>query len=127
MGNAKIKLRGKAKRLRVYFDESAKAQGKPLHRFLLEKLKKEGIAGATVFRAIEGFGASTRIHSARLMDIMEDLPLVLEVVEKPSQAIKVLQWVEEVLPESCLVTVEDVRVLHYHAPAGKHTSSRSFS
>lgn len=76
-----MRMLGPAKRLTVYLGESDHRQGRPLHGALLETLRQGGLAGATVMRAISGFGAHSRIHTAAILRLSEDLPLVLEVVD----------------------------------------------
>jgi len=115
---------GKCRLLRIYLGEDERTGGKRLYDVILDRLKKAGVAGATVLRGLEGFGASSRIHSARILEAMEDLPIIVEAVERPTRLLKGLNAVEGVLPANCLVTVQDVRVLHYRATGGKHTRSR---
>jgi PII-like signaling protein len=72
-------------RLRVYLEESDQYQGKPTYQFLLNYLKRHGYLGATVYRGLEGFGESNRIHSADLLDVSSSLPIVVEVLESARQ------------------------------------------
>ena len=111
---------GKCKVLRIYLDEDLKWHNQLLYRAIVEKLLNLHLAGATVFKGIEGYGSSFHIHSARILEITENLPVLIEVVDTPKQILKALKAVEPMLPKHCLVTVQDVRVLHYHAPKGKH-------
>src|SRR5436853_339130 len=108
-----MKLQGKCKALRIYVDEDLKWHNQLLYRAIVEKLLDLGIAGATVFKGIEGFGSSARIHSARILEITENLPMMIEVIDGPKQILKTINAVEPMLPKHCLVTVQDVRVLHY--------------
>ena len=71
-----MRILGPAKRLTVYFGESDRWRGLPLHGALLETLRKDGFAGATVMRGVAGFGAHSRIHSTAILRLSEDLPLV---------------------------------------------------
>ena len=119
-----MELSGKCKKLRIYVDEDVKYEHKPLYHAILEILMKEGIAGATVFRGIEGFGSAHLIHSPRILEITEKLPVVVEVVEKPNKLIKALNLIEEILPEHCLVTIDEVEVLHYYSK-GRHAKTKS--
>ena len=118
-----MKLQGKCKALRIYVDEDLKWKSQLLYRAIVETLLKNGLAGATVFKGIEGFGSSAHIHSSRIMEITENLPMMVEVIDSPKQILKALNGVESMLPKHCLVTVQDVRVLHYHAPKGKHSKT----
>jgi len=119
-----MKLQGKCKILRVYVDEDIKWKGQLLYRAMVEKLLGAGIAGATVFKGIEGYGSSAHIHSSRILEITEDLPVLLEIVDTPKQILKALNVVEPMLPKHCLVTLQDVRVLHYHVASGTHKKTR---
>jgi PII-like signaling protein len=120
---APMKLQGKCKALRIYVDEDLKWHNQLLYRAIVEKLLGLGIAGATVFKGVEGYGSSAHIHSARILEITENLPVLIEVVDVPKQVLKALQAVEPMLPKHCLVLVQDVKVLHYHAPKGKHSKT----
>ena len=111
-----VKLQGKCKALRIYVDENLKCKGGLLYRVLVEKLLQAGLAGATVFKGVEGYGSSAHIHSAQILEITENLPVMVEVVDSPKQILKALNLVEPMLPTHCLVTVQDVRVIHYHSP-----------
>lgn len=116
-----MKLPGKCKALRIYVDEDLKSGGELLYRLLVEKLLKAGIAGATVFKGVEGYGSSHHIHSARLLEVTENLPMLIEAIDSPRQILKALTAVEPFLPGHCLVTLQDIQVLHYHVPKGKHS------
>ena len=115
-----MEIRGRCKVLRVYLGEDERWKGRSLVDMMMKGLMKAGVAGATVYRGIEGFGASSRIHSTRLLEVMEDLPVILEVVDKPVRVLKALNFVEGMLPAHCLVTLQDVKVLHYRS-SGKHS------
>jgi PII-like signaling protein len=123
----KMKLQGKCKALRIYVDEDIKWQSRLLYRAIVEKLLSLGIAGATVFKGIEGYGSSARIHSARVIEIMENLPVMIEAVDISQKIQKALKAVEPMLPAQCLVTVQDIQVIHYRAPEKKSTKTKKFS
>lgn len=101
-----------AKRLRIYLGESDQWRGQPLYAVLLEKFKQEGLAGATVMRGVAGFGAHSRIHTAAILRLSQDLPLVVEVVDRAEKIEQAMQIVTEMVREG-LATVEDVDVLLY--------------
>ena len=105
---------GPAKILRIYIGESDKWRGKPLSTALLLRLREEGLAGATVLRAVEGFGANSRIHSAHVLRLSEDLPIVVEVVDRADRIEHVLPIVDEMVGDG-LVTVADVEIVNYRA------------
>ena len=101
-----------AKRLRIYIGDSDQWRGKPLYAALLEQLKKEGMAGATVVRGVASFGAHSRIHTASILSLSTDLPLVIEVINSPE---KIQQAVESISPmvREGLITLEDIEVISY--------------
>jgi len=109
-------LKGKCQSLRVYVDEDLKWKGRPLYHAILETYHRAGFAGCTVFKGLEGFGSSARVHSSRILDITENLPVLVELVDTPAKVKKAWKLVEPMLPPHGLVTLEDVKVLHYHRP-----------
>jgi len=114
-----MKLQGKCKALRIYVDEELKWKGKLLYRALAEKMLELRMAGATVFKGVEGFGSSAHIHSARILEMTENLPMLIEVVDHPRRIAQALKAIGPMLPTHCLVTVQDIQVLHYHDPGKK--------
>jgi len=107
-----VRMLGPAKRLTVYLGESDHWQGRPLHGALLETLRQGGLAGATVIRAIAGFGAHSRIHTAAILRLSEDLPLVLEVVDTAERIDHAVALIGPMIREG-LITVEDVSIVKY--------------
>ena len=105
-------MSGSAKRLRIYIGDSDQWRGKPLYAVLLEHLKKEGLAGATVYRGVAGFGAHSRIHTASILDLSTDLPLVIEVIDTPEKIARAVETVSPMVREG-LMTVEGVEVVAY--------------
>jgi CBS-domain-containing membrane protein len=106
------KLNEEAQRLAIYIGESDKWRGKPLYAAILETLKKEKIAGATVVRGVAGFGAHSHIHTAAILRLSEDLPLIIHAIDAPDKIEKAIELVSPMVSEG-LVTVEDVRVVRY--------------
>ncbi|HXF96335.1 MAG TPA: DUF190 domain-containing protein [Gemmatimonadales bacterium] len=98
--------------LRVFFGESDTYQGRPLHQVLLDRFRERGVAGATVLRGAQGFGARSTLHTISLGRLSLDLPLVLEVVET-EEAIQTLLPALDDLLAGGLVTLERVRVITY--------------
>src|SRR5690348_8687767 len=101
-----------ARLLKIFIDESNTYKGKPAYEVLLEMLKREGCAGATVSRAFSGFGGNRIIHSDRLVDVLPQLPLVIEVVDSPEQLAKIRPQLEEIVMEG-LIIVQEVEVWKY--------------
>lgn len=111
-----MELSGQSKLLRIFLGEIDKIGHRPLYEEIIYAARNQGIAGATVLRGILSFGASTRIHSAKLIDISEDLPIVIEIVdteEKINLFIPVIQDLFEKCGRGGLITLEQVNVLYY--------------
>jgi len=105
-------IAGIGKRVQIYIDEGDTIHGRALYLAIVERLHEEGAAGATVTRGIAGFGAHSRIHSARLVDIVSPLPLVITWVDTPQQVDRLLASICEMVTEG-LVTVEEVSIAKY--------------
>ncbi|MDR3348496.1 MAG: DUF190 domain-containing protein [Acidaminococcales bacterium] len=111
-------LSGTVKRLRIYTGEEAYYDSKPLYRAILEEARRFNIAGGTVFKGIEGYGAHTRmIRTTRFLELSSDLPVVIEFVEKAENLKKLDGFLRKTLTKG-LVTIEDVEVLGYGAKSG---------
>jgi PII-like signaling protein len=109
-----VKIEGPGKCLRIYTGESDHWEGRPLFQAIVELLRREGLAGATVTRGIEGYGARSRIHTARVLRLSEDLPIVIEVVDRHERIERVLPLLEAMIREG-MVTLSDVEVIAYRA------------
>ena len=107
-----MKIEGEGKLLRVFLGESDRWHGKPLYQAIVERVRKEGLAGATVLRGIEGFGADSRLHTARILRLSEDLPVVIEIVDSAEQIERILPVLDEMVGEG-MVTVKRVEVIAY--------------
>ena len=107
-----MRLDGPARRLKIYVGESDQWRGRPLYLALLEALKKEGLAGATVVRGVAGFGAHSRIHTAALEALSGDLPLVVEVIDTREKIEHALAIVGPMVNEG-LITLDDTHVITY--------------
>lgn len=103
-------LIGKAKRVRVYVNEGDRVGTQPAHLALIEFLRRENAQGATVIRAIEGFGGTGRIHVSHLVDVAQDLPLVVEWIDAPAVVERLLGRVKELVPRG-LITVDETEVV----------------
>ncbi|MCC9075407.1 DUF190 domain-containing protein [Litorilinea aerophila] len=107
-----MQIQGKAKRVRIYIGEGNRHRGKPLYMALLEFLKQEGASGATVTRGLAGFGAHSRIHTATILTLSVDLPIVVEWVDAPETVARLLPRVRQMVDDG-LITVEEVEVIQY--------------
>ncbi|MPZ70597.1 MAG: DUF190 domain-containing protein [Actinobacteria bacterium] len=110
-----MKIEGEGKLLRIFIGESDTWHGKPLYEAIVLRLREEGLAGATVIRGIEGFGAHSHLHTARILRLSQDLPLVIEVVDQADRLERVLPVLDEMVTEG-LVTLERVEIIAYRAP-----------
>jgi PII-like signaling protein len=107
----------KSSLLRIYLGESDHCEHKPLYEVLVMKARELHLAGATVLRGPLGFGASSRIHTAKILRLSMDLPVVVEIVDSREKIDAFLPVVERLLVGG-LVTLEEVEVIHYRAEAG---------
>jgi hypothetical protein len=105
-------IEGDAKRVTIYIGESDRWRHQPLHTAIVELLRREGAAGATVLKGVEGFGKNSRIHSASILRLSADLPVVLTWVDTPERVDALLPRIDEMLCAG-LVVVEDVHVRTY--------------
>ncbi len=105
-------LEGEQWLVRVFIGESDRWRGAPLAGALVERLRKEGFAGATVLRGLQGFGARSVVHTAHLLELSQDLPLVIEVVDSEERIRRLEPILDEMVGDG-LVTLEKVRVLRY--------------
>src|SRR5688572_10470779 len=101
--------------VRIFLGESDKWNHTPLARAILERLRAEGFAGATVVHGVAGFGASSIIHTANMIELSTDLPVVIEVVDDQAHVDRLLPILDEMIAGGALVTMERVRVLRYAA------------
>jgi PII-like signaling protein len=111
------KLEGERVLVRIFIGEADKWHHQPLHAALLERLRREGFAGATVFHGTAGFGAHSVVHTAQILRLSEDLPIVIEVVDTEEHIERLKKILDEMVTEG-LVTMEKVQVLLY-APGGR--------
>lgn len=105
-------LDGEQLLVRIFVGESDRWHHAPLHRALLERLRAEGFAGATVTHGIAGFGARSVVHTAHLVDLSGDLPVVIEVVDDAQHVDRLTAILDEMM-QGGLVTIEKVRVVRY--------------
>ena len=100
--------------LRIFIGESDRWHGKPLYEALVLKAREMGLAGATMMRGLMGYGATSRIHTAKLLRLSEDLPVVVEVVDSEEKIGAFLPVIDEMVQEG-LVTLEAVKVIQYRS------------
>jgi hypothetical protein len=108
------KLEGTGLLVRIYLGESDRWHGRPLYQAIVERLRERGLAGATVLRGIEGYGARQHLHSTRILSLSEDLPILIEAVDTEDKVRAVLPELDEMLTDG-LITLERVEVITYRA------------
>jgi PII-like signaling protein len=101
-----------ARMLRIHFGEADKWQGKTLHEAIVSKCMELGVAGATVYRGIEGYGASTRIHRRSYWKFSKDAPIMLTIIDSEEQIEKLLPHLDEMVEEG-LIAISRVEVIRY--------------
>lgn len=112
-------FRGERTLMRIFLGESDRCasgphKGRPLYEAILLTLREEGCAGATVVRAIAGFGPSAKLHTGKVLRLSTDLPVIVEVVDEEEKLQRVLPWLEEVMGGG-LITMERARVIFYRS------------
>lgn len=108
--------------LRVFVGESDRLGGRPLYEAIVLKARELHLAGATVLRGVMGFGRNSRLHTAKILRLSEDLPIVVEIVDSEERIQLLLPWLDEVVTEG-LVTLERARVLRYVGERGARPAS----
>lgn len=108
--------------LRIYIGENDRYERTPLHEWLVRKAREEGLAGATVLRGLEGFGAHSRLHTAKILRLSADLPLVVEIVDTADKIEAFMSHVDAAVGEG-LATVEKVHVRFYRSGRAPSTDA----
>ena len=112
-----MKLPAEAELLRIFIGESDKHGGRPLYEVIVEDARRRWMACATVLRGTLGFGSNSRIHTAKLMRLSEDLPMVIEIVDAPERIAAFLPDLDAMIGEG-LVTLERIRLITYRHGGG---------
>lgn len=107
-----MKIEGVAKMVQVFIGESDQWHGQSLYEAIVHRCKQEGMAGVTVTRGIEGFGANSRIHTTHILRLSEDLPIKVEIVDTEERIVRFLPILDEMVKEG-LITVQEVHVVKY--------------
>lgn len=107
-----MKTEGTGRLLRIFVDEADRWHGQPLYAAIVEWLRKERVAGATVFRGLEGFGSHRELHVSTFFSLMPNLPILIEVVDTDERIERVLPKLEEMVAEG-LITLERVDFTFY--------------
>jgi uncharacterized protein len=108
-----LKSEGSGKLLRIFVGESDRWGYQPLYTAIVEAARKAGLAGATVFKGVEGYGGHSVVHAARVFDLSSDLPILIEIVDTEEKIRSFLPQLDEMVKEG-LVTLETVEIIAYH-------------
>jgi PII-like signaling protein len=107
-----MRLEGTQQRLTLYIGESDRHGHTPLATEIVQRAHAAGLAGASVFRGVEGYGASNHIHTTRILSLSDDLPIAVVIVDRPEAIAAFIPQLDELITEG-LVMLEDVEVLKY--------------
>lgn len=109
-----MRIEGTQKLVRIFLGEADRWKGQPLYVAIVEEMRSAGLAGATVFKGLLGFGAHSVVHAARIVDLSSDLPIVIELVDSEEKIAAFLPTLDAMVNEG-LVTMERVDVIAYKA------------
>jgi len=112
-----MKLPEEAELMRIFIGESDRCDGKPLYEAIILAARQQNLSGATTFRGMMGFGAQSRVHTAKYLRLSEDLPIVIEIVDSPEKIEAFLPIIDSMMDEG-LVTVERAKVIVYRHRKG---------
>ena len=121
-----MKLEGDGKLLRIFLGESDKVNGKMMYEAIVRAARESGLAGTTVLRGIEGFGAKSRIHTAKILRLSEDLPIIVEIVDTEEKIKAFMPLVDDLFNKSGgggLMTLEKAEIIRY-TPGGSAPSQK---
>jgi PII-like signaling protein len=107
-----MKIEVDAKQVMVFVNSTDQWHGRPLYSAIVQLCQQKGIAGATVTRCVEGYGASQHLHTSRLLELSENLPVRIDIVDLPERVEPLLASLEGMIGEG-LVTVSDVHIIRY--------------
>ena len=118
-----MKLEGEQRLLRIFVGELGRWKGRPLYEAIVDEARALGLAGATTLKGFMGYGCKAHMHTAKLLDLSEDLPIVIEIVDSEANVNKLLPKLDAMVSEG-LVTIEKVRVILYRADKARARSRR---
>lgn len=116
-----MRIAGEGKLLRIFVGESDRCEGRPLYEAIVRSARDRGLAGATVWRGIESYGANSLIHTAKVLRLSEDLPIVIEIVDAEDKIRDALPELEALIEKAGgggLVTLEKAEVIRYTPRGG---------
>ena len=104
--------------LRILIGENDKYEKRPLYEWIVRKARESGLAGATVLRGLEGFGVHSRVHTAKILRLSSDLPIVIEIVDTHEKIAQFLPLIDDAITEG-LATLENVKIRFYRGGGSK--------
>jgi PII-like signaling protein len=107
-----MKFKGNGKLVRIFIGESDKCGNRPLYEAIVRLARQEGLAGATVFRGIEGYGANSRVHTTKILRLSEDLPVMIEIADQEEKIRQLLPYLDDMVTEG-LITLENIEIIKY--------------
>ena len=111
---SRVKLPEDGKLLRIFLGESDTWEGKPLYEQIVIRARELKMAGATVVRGLMGFGAKSHMHTAKILELSQDMPMIIEIVDTQKNIDKLMPFLDEAMKE-CLITLEDIKVIKYQS------------
>ncbi|HTY01466.1 MAG TPA: DUF190 domain-containing protein [Bacteroidota bacterium] len=111
-----MKLEGEGKLLRIFIGEADRSEGRPLYEAIVRRAREHGMAGVTVLRGVEGFGARSHLHTAKIVRLSEDLPIVVELVDTEEKMRGFMPLLDALIEKSGsggLITLERAEVIWY--------------
>ena len=119
-----MRIEGTGKLVRIFVGESDRWHHEPLFEAIVRRAREAGLAGATVVRGIEGFGANSHLHTTRILRLSEDLPIVIEIVDQEDRVNAFLPIIDEMVGDG-MVTIENVQIVAYRGSARDDHGSAS--
>jgi PII-like signaling protein len=113
----RMRTESQAHLLRIFVNESDRYEGRAVYETIIRLAKEQGLAGATALRAIEGYGANSRVHSVKVLHLSEDVPIVVEIIDAPERIAAFIPTLDKIVAEG-VVTVEKIHVLTYRRNGG---------
>lgn len=104
---------GNGKMLKIFIGESDRWHGEALYHAIIKKIKEHGLAGATTVRGIEGFGANSRVHTKGIEVLSQDLPIVIEVIDREERINEIIEVIDPMITEGIMVVLHDVEIIKY--------------
>ncbi len=108
--------------LRIFIGENDRYKNRPLYEWIVRKARSDGMAGATVLRGLEGFGADSHMHTAKVLRLSQDLPIVIEIVDTKEKIQNFIASIDSVIEEG-LATIENMQIIFYRS--SKKTNDES--